>query len=72
MSLAALAMSMAIISLPASSGSLVVLPVVQVGGEGGEALGREPVAHVGDVGDEAPPLLDDDQTEPGALLRAAR
>ena len=43
------------------------LAVVQVGGEGDEALGGEAVAHVLDVVDQPPPLLDHDDA--GAAAR---
>src|SRR5690606_21648999 len=42
------------------------LAAVQVRGESQEALGREALAHVGDVGHQAPPLLDDHEGHTGA------
>src|SRR5439155_345521 len=41
--------------------------VVQVGGQGGEALRRQKIAHPLDLWDEAPPLLDHEHPRPGAL-----
>ncbi len=44
-------------------------PPVQVGRQGHEAVGREPVADVLDVGHEAPPLLDHDDARAAARRR---
>ena len=50
-------------------GVLGDVAVVQVGGERDEALGREPVAHLLDLRDDAPPLLHDEDTGPRARCR---
>ena len=69
MSLAAWSRFSAIISLPASSGSVRRLAVVQVGRQRHEPLGGEAVAHVLDVRHEPPPLLDHHQPGSGARCR---
>ena len=69
MSLPARSSSRAIISLPASSGSPTCFAVVEVRCECHEALGGEPVAHVLYVVDEAPPLLDHDDSWAGPARR---
>jgi hypothetical protein len=47
-------------------GVLGQIAVVEVGGEGDEPFGGETVGHLLDARVESPPLLDDDQTGPGA------
>ena len=68
MSLVASGIRRAIISLPASSGSVVFFPG-KVRGKGHEALGGEAVADIGDVRDEPPPLLDHDDAGPSTPFR---
>ena len=55
-------------SFPASSGSVVIVPPVQVWGEGHEPGLRVRVRDRFDLVVEAPPLLDDDDPRPGAGL----
>ena len=71
MSLAACAMFIAIISLPAPSGSVGRLAVVQIGREGREPGVAEAVGDVDDVRHEAPPLLDHDHARAAAVGEVA-
>src|SRR5262249_7384901 len=52
--------------LPRRVGLTRRLPVEQVRGERGEALGGQPVRHALDVGHEPPPFLDDEDAGAGA------
>ena len=72
MSFAACSMLSAIISLPASSGSVRDDAAVDVGRERDEALGREAVAHLLDLVVEPPPLLEHDHSRRPIPIRAPR
>jgi hypothetical protein len=54
---------------PVHLGVLGQVAVVQVGGEGGEALGGQAVTHALELGVQPPPLLHHDDPRRGTLLR---